>query len=100
MSETTNMTLFFANKGFHPCMGFEPLATPTEPQALKVDEWANHMQELQKDLQEAMLFAQARHAANTDASHQPAPVYQVGDEVWLLSWNIQTQRPSKKLDWK
>ena len=38
MSETMNMTLFFANKGFYPCMGFEPLATPTEPQALKVDE--------------------------------------------------------------
>ena len=100
MSETMNMTLFFANKGFYPHMGFEPLATPTEPQALKVDEWANHMQELQKDLQEAMLFAQARHAANTDASHQPAPVYQVGDKVWLLSQNIQTQHPSKKLDWK
>ena len=69
MSETMNITLFFANKGFHPHISFEPLATPTAPQALKVNEWANHMQELQKDLQEAMLFVQARHVANADASH-------------------------------
>ena len=57
MSETINIIPFFINKDFHPCMGFETLAIPIEPQALKVDEWANHMQELQKDLQEAMLFA-------------------------------------------
>ena len=46
MSETMNMILFFVNKGFHPCMGFELLATSIEPQALKVNEWVNHIQEL------------------------------------------------------
>ena len=28
----------------------------------------------------------------------PAPPYQVRGQVWLNSWNIQTQRPFRKLD--
>jgi hypothetical protein len=35
-----------------------------------------------------------------DKSRKPALVYQPGDQVWLSSKNIKTQRPSKKLDSK
>src|SRR5439155_24041465 len=33
------------------------------------------------------------------AKHKPVE-FNVGDKVWLLSTNIRTERPSKKLDWK
>ena len=33
-------------------------------------------------------------------SRKPAPRYQAGDKVWLSARNLQTKRPSKKLDHK
>ena len=40
--------------------------------------------------------SQKRFAEN----HRKAPTYKEGDEVWLSTKNIKTERPSKKLDHK
>jgi len=43
---------------------------------------------------------QLRFSENTDRHREPAPSYQVGDQVWLDARNIRTKRPSRKLDYK
>ena len=47
-----------------------------------------------------MQLAQAKHEYYSNASRIPAPVFRVGDEVYLDTRNIKTARPSKKLNWK
>jgi hypothetical protein len=42
---------------------------------------------------------QDHQARYHNAKHKPVE-FNVGDKVWLLSTNIRTERPSKKLDWK
>ena len=42
-SETTKVTLFFANKGFHPRMGFEPTRSPSNANELNADTFATRM---------------------------------------------------------
>ena len=47
-----------------------------------------------------MVYAQATQAELADKDRLPAPMYKIGDEVWLLRRHIQTTRPSSKLDFK
>ena len=48
---------------------------------------------------ENLKSAQNHQAKYYDAKHKRIE-FSVGDKVWLLSPNIRTERPSKKLDWK
>ena len=46
-----------------------------------------------------MAWSQERQAKAADR-HRKEAEYNVGNEVWLLTRNIKTERPSKKLDHK
>ena len=58
------------------------------------------MGQLHDALREEMVLAQQRQKDNYDRHRKPDPNLQSGDMVWLLPRNIQTTRPSKKLDYK
>ena len=60
---------------------------------------AERLKALHEDLIELIKTTQNQQAKYYDAKHKRVE-YQVDDKVWLLSSNINTQRPSKKLDWK
>ena len=98
MSEATKVTPFFANKGYHPRMGFEKLPATRIPQELQTDKFTLHMKELEGFLKSKMQFAQANYKTATNRHQIPAPAYQVGDKVWLSTRNLYTKRPSQKLD--
>jgi transposase InsO family protein len=52
-----------------------------------------------RDMAEALMAAaQDRQESAANRKRDQAPVYQVGDKVWLSLENIATERPSKKLD--
>lgn len=94
------MSPFFANYGFHPQMGFEPVATEQRPASRDANEFASTMESILSHLRSEMLAAQAQHEEYANRSRNPAPRYRVGDYVWLNAKNIKTLRPTKKLDWK
>jgi hypothetical protein len=48
----------------------------------------------------AMTYSQQQQEAQANRTRLPAPKYKVGDWVWLNLKNVQTNRTSKKLDWK
>ena len=100
VSETTGCSPFLAEMGYHPRMGFESMEPSRSPASLNAGEFAKKMQDITIVLQEEMRFAQARYEAGANENRVPAPVYQVGDAVWLSTKNIRTQRPARKLDWK
>ena len=58
-SETTKVTLFFANKGFHPRMGFEPSTTRllANTNELNAEVFVNRMEKIQNILRGHMLLA-------------------------------------------
>ena len=60
----------------------------------------DHLKEVRKELRENLERAQQGHKRNFDRRAKPAPSFQVGDLVWLNRKNIETKRPSAKLDVK
>ena len=100
VSETTGCSPFLAEMGFHPRMGFKSIEPSRSPASLNAGEFAKKMQDISSVLQEEMKFAQARYETGANEHRVPAPSYQAGDEVWLSTKNIRTQRPARKLDWK
>lgn len=62
-----------------------------------VDIFVKNLQSARKEA-EAALHRAADDMARYYDQHRKAVTYQVGDMVWLDGKDIQTNRPSKKLD--
>ena len=99
-SETTGISPFFADSGFHPRMGFEPPVQDGGPATVEANKFADHMNKILEHCQDEMAYAQAKYAEYADKRRDPAPDYKPGDMVFLDSRNLRTQRPSRKLDFK
>ena len=99
-SETTHMSPFFANYGFHPTMGFEPIQPANLPATRDANAFTTKMRQIVNFARAEILSAQARWEEQTNKRRQPARQYQTGQLVWLNARNIRTLRPQKKLDWK
>jgi hypothetical protein len=100
-SETIKTTPFFANYGYHPRLGFEPLTTTERhPQITNASEFAQKMEKIYEFIRAEALFSQAGYETYANRKRQPAPAYKIGDMVYLSTRNLQTERPAKKLDWK
>lgn len=100
-SETTGVSPFFANYGFHPRMGFEPDAPPAATPATRdAAQFAEKMQLIIEYLRSESAAAQNRYEEQANRRRRPARIYKPGDLVWLDARNLRTLRPQKKLDWK
>ncbi|KAK9652865.1 hypothetical protein HCH54_010281 [Aspergillus fumigatus] len=99
-SEATGISPFFANYGFHPRMGFEPVQPTNHPAARDAEAFAKKMQDVVDYVRAQIRVAQARYEEQTNRYRRPARRYRVGQPVWLDARNIRTLRPQKKLDWK
>ena len=62
------------------------------------NEYVNRLEEIREELRMTLLDAQERMRRHYDGKREPQPNFQVGDKVMLNAKNIQTLRPSKKLD--
>ncbi|KAL2887161.1 Retrotransposable element Tf2 155 kDa protein type 1 [Ceratocystis lukuohia] len=100
-SETTNISPFFANYGFQPQMGFEPISDlPDSAQSRDTAAFAARMEEITELTRSEMAMAQNFHEEQANQHRQPPHQFQVDDKVWLDTWTIQTAWPQKKLNWK
>ena len=79
-------------------MSFKKLSATRVPQELKTDEFTTHMKELKKFLKTEMQFTQANYETATNRRHIPASSYQVEDQVWLSTKNLQIKRLCQKLN--
>jgi len=98
ITTATGLSPFYANYGFHPT-ATNPAAVngPLNP-ASKV--YAHWMYTIHESAAKALLRAQERMKHYADQHRKDIPVYQTGDLVMLNGKNIQTRRPSRKLDHK
>ena len=97
-SETTKVTPFFANKGFHPRIGFEPTRLPTNANELNADTFVIRMEEIQNILRGHMLLAQADYEKHANCHRGTTPQYRESNLVWLDTRNLFTKRSCWKLE--
>jgi len=97
-AESTKVTPFFANYGYHP--RFMPDLSTHNKEIPEVSEYAAVLLALHEGLRTVMIEAQMAQAEQANKAQHPDPVLKPGDKVWLRRKNIQTTRPSNKLDHK
>lgn len=105
ISETTRLSPFFANYGFHPMLGIEPpkpqpvgLSTHQAKEWLRAEEITKGFAEILQYLQESIRESQERQEFYANQGRVQSPRYAAGDWVWLNTGNVKTRRPNKKLD--
>lgn len=102
VSASTKVSPFFANLGYNPrwenLRKDPPDLTPITIESLNV--FKAQMISLENYLRSELKWAQESMQENANRHLSAPPVFHPGDMVWLLSRNIQSTRPSKKLDYK
>ena len=103
-SATTKIPLFQATREYIPRMSFDPVDLSKESireRLANTKAWsiASDMEEVWNFVRNKMAWSQERQAEAAD-QHRKSVEYKVGNSVWLLTKNIKTERPSKKLDHK
>jgi hypothetical protein len=94
-TETTRVTPFFANFGFEADLRQGPdVAVPRA--AVKADQLSS----LHAMLKEELEFVRHRMKQYYDKNRLEGPRLARGDKVYLISRNLRTKRPSRKLDFK
>jgi len=93
----TGLSPFYANYGFNP-NATNPAAVNVLNPASKV--YAHWMHTVHDEARKGLKTARERMRRYADPNRKEAPAYQVGDLVMLNGRNIQTRRPSRKMDHK
>ena len=101
-STSTGISPFFLDHGYH----LEVLDLTEEPRQIgpakspmqKGEAIVSKMRDALAWAQSSMAAAQSLQEEYANRHRQAAPVYNVGDKVWLDLRFIKTDRPSKKLD--
>jgi hypothetical protein len=91
---STNTSPFFANYGYHPRFTVTMHST-SSPAA---DEHMRYLCSLHQYLKVEIQRAVDNQARFANTARSLAPIYTIGEEVWLLRHHISTTRPSDKLD--
>jgi hypothetical protein len=92
----TGFSPFFLEYGHHPFI-------PTVPRKSSIDnpmaeEFVDALSRAWQHAYNALRDAAASMKQFVDRKWKEAPLYAIGQKVWLDARNIQTERPSKKLD--
>ena len=91
-----NATPYYANYGYHPICNYASV-TVASP---KASDRVGYLRAIHQTLATEIKHAHAEHAKYYNATHAKISPYNVGDKVWLSTKNINTTRPTKKLDYK
>jgi len=98
-SASTGISPFYANYGYHPRATLRIL--PEEKRENPAAEaYIDHIRQVHEELRGTLERAQKRYKKEFDKKTAPAPEFKVGDRVWLNRRNIETTRPSQKLDFR
>jgi hypothetical protein len=97
VTTATGLSPLYANYGFHPTAANPAAANPRNPASTVYAHW---MYSVLEDIIKALEATQERIRCYADLHRKSSPAYQVGDMVMLNGKNIQTRRPSRKLDHK
>src|SRR6266540_1607657 len=93
-SETTSVSPFFTNKGYHLNLAIQPKRDLASNRAR---EYAINLGELHEYLKTKMAEAQLRFQKATDAHCMPPPNFTLSKRAYVKEHYFYTRRPTKKL---
>jgi hypothetical protein len=100
-NNSTQMSPFFANYGYHPRCNLRLTAPQGHYSADSTAEvLIKRFSHIHSILKDNLQHAQDEYKEYYDRKAQAPPIFKVGDKVWLNRRNIKTMRPSQKLDAK
>ncbi|KAI0996090.1 hypothetical protein K3495_g12091 [Podosphaera aphanis] len=98
----SGLSPFFLKHGYHA----EPITLKTSKHNFNktaptklAEKFIGRIYEAQEYAAAAMASAQQLMEERTNLKRNPAPIFRVGDKVWLNLRNIKTPQPKKKLAW-
>jgi hypothetical protein len=93
---------FYANYGYHPraTLKIRPVQEQDNYRNPAAESFFNHLKQVHDKLRSTLKQAQETYKRFSDRRAGPAPEFKAGDLVWLNRKNIETTRPSQKLDFK
>jgi hypothetical protein len=97
LHSSTKQTPFFSN------YGHQPQADPFEVKDVgspTTKDLATHLAAIHDELAFQLYEAQDRYKDYADRNRKLHPNFHIGNHIWLLRRNIQTKRPSRKLDYQ
>src|SRR5258708_8087221 len=97
MNETTGVSLFFANKGYHPSLMAE---LNVQVSSIGAQHFISDLDNLHTELKWSIAKAQEHYQKYADEHRSPAPLLKIGDQVYVKAKYFRTTRPSKKLSKK
>lgn len=74
-SESTRVSPFFANYGFHPRLGFEPVELLNRPPARDAESFATRIEGILEYLKSKLTASRARYEDNANRDRRPARSY-------------------------
>ena len=83
VSDTTLLSPFFANLGYHPGYDFELDIRVDAPKEREAQTAAEQLECIHEVSRAEMQYAQMRQADGTDHQRMPTPAFQPGDLVWV-----------------
>ena len=93
-NESTRISPFFANKGYHPALSANPnLPVPSAEAQQYVAELDNLHAELKRNIRQV----QSQYQKNADHHCSLAPPFKLGDWVYVKAKYFRTTQPSCKL---
>ena len=105
ISEVDGSVAFFANYGFNPRLGTEPsqpcppnLSTTTRKELFRANAVINRFERIITQLKALAADSRRRYEDNANANREASPIYTVGQEVFVDTRHMKTNRPTKKLD--
>lgn len=99
---SSGLSPFFLEHGYHadPIQLKQEVCTKPKSNPYKrAESFISRINEAQEFASAAMASAQEQMEDRANHSRGTAPLYRVGDKVWLNLRNIQTPQPKKKLAW-
>ena len=104
VNESTGMTLFFADNGFHPRTGVEPLqayqSLGRRAELMAADKIVANQEQTLSYLQDQLTWSQQEQAHWANQNHQPHPEYKVRDMIYVDARHFASERDSKSLSMK
>jgi hypothetical protein len=97
MHSTMQQTIFFTNHGLHPRFDIQDVNNVVNPRAEDQTMWlANIWAQLVSNRKEVQRW----YEENVDKYRSDEPNFKVKGQVWFQRQNIETTRPSKKLNYQ